>query len=70
MVYEAVTGTGWKGERQMKAKIEFSHKLTVLNGWATNPNKDTISALSEKQAREAVAKIKELWSVLDRRAKR
>ena len=50
-------------------RVELMHKIDVLTHWATNPDKDTISALSEKQAKDAVYKINELWVVLDRRSK-
>ena len=50
-------------------KVEFSHKLTVLYNWAFNPDKDTISALSEKQARELNIKLNECWQIIDRRSK-
>lgn len=50
-------------------RIELMHKLTVLNNWATNPDKDTISALSEKQARELCYEINKLWAIIDRRSK-
>ena len=50
----------------MKAHLELIHQIEVLHNWAVDP-RDTISALAEKQAREAVAKLKALWEVLDRR---
>lgn len=48
-------------------KVEFAHKLTVLYNWGFNPDKDTISALSEKQAKELCYKLNEMWKVIDRR---
>ena len=53
-----------------RARVELMSQISTLYHWANMPDRDTISALSEKQAKEAVVKIKELWAVLDRRAKR
>jgi len=54
----------------MRYKVELSHKLTVLNNWAFNPDKDTISSLSEKQCQELCYKINEMWLIIDRRKKK
>ncbi len=53
----------------MRDHVELSHQVTVLYNWAMNPDRDTISALSNKQAKEAVAHLKELWPILERRSK-
>lgn len=50
-------------------RVELMHQISVLYGWATD-EKDTISALSETQARRALEHLKLLWTHLDRRAKR
>ena len=34
-------------------RIELCHKISVLHSWAMNPDKDTISSLSEDNARKA-----------------
>lgn len=54
----------------MRHHIELSHEITTLYNWSTNPDRDTVSALSDKQAREAVIYLKEIWSILERRRKR
>lgn len=48
-------------------RIELMHKIDVLFHFATNPDKDTISALSETQAREIIYKLNEVWKIIDRR---
>ena len=48
-------------------KVELSHKITVLSNWAFNDSKDTISLLSEKQAKEIVELINQIWTVAERR---
>lgn len=50
----------------MKSHLELIHQIEVLHNWAVDP-RDTISALSERQAKDAVVKLKALWEVLDRR---
>ena len=51
-------------------KVELSHKLTVLHNWAFNPDKDTISALSENQAKALNNLLSMMWEVIERRTKR
>ena len=48
-------------------RIELCHKISVLHSWAMNPDKDTISSLSEDNARKACIHLEKLWSILDRR---
>jgi len=49
-------------------RVELAHKITVLYNWLTDP-RDTVSALSEGQAKKAIIKIEELWKVLERRSR-
>lgn len=51
-------------------RVELSHKLTVLHNWAFNPDLDTISALTEKEAKDITYKINEIWRIIDRRKKK
>lgn len=51
-------------------KVELSHKITVLSQLALNPDRDTISLLSEKRAKELNDMINKMWLVIERRAKR
>ena len=54
----------------MRYKVELSSKLTTLHNWAFDESRDTLSALSEKQAQELCYKINEMWVVIDRRKKK
>lgn len=49
-------------------RVELSHRLTILHNWAFDPERDTISGLTEKQAAEVIRLINEAWMVIDRRA--
>lgn len=51
-----------------RSRVELMHQIGVLYSWATDP-RDTISALSERQAKKAVEEIKTLWEIIDRRSK-
>lgn len=52
----------------MRHHLELLHSITVLYNFATD-EKDTISKLSDKQAKKAVEGIKALWAILERRAR-
>lgn len=54
----------------MRSHTELIHSITVLYNWASNPDRDTVSALTDRQAKEASTKLRELWAVLDRRSKK
>ena len=47
-------------------RVELMNAITVLYNWAVDP-RDTISALSEKQAKQALGKMEELWRTIERR---
>lgn len=47
-------------------RVELMHQISVINNWATD-SRDTISALSEKKAKEAVDTLKQFWKIVDRR---
>lgn len=51
----------------MKYHLELLHQINILHSWATDESKDTLSTISEKNAKEALYRIKALWQVLDRR---
>lgn len=53
-----------------RSRVELAFAISTINNWANMPDRDTISGLTEKQAAEAVRKLKEFWEVVDRRAKR
>lgn len=47
-------------------RVELMHAITVLNNWATDP-RDTISAMSEAQAKRASEYLKGFWVIAERR---
>lgn len=51
-----------------RAKVELAHRLTVLHNWAFQEDKDTLSALTEHQAKDIIKLIGQIWQVIDRRA--
>jgi hypothetical protein len=51
-------------------RVSLMHQISVLYSWASNPDKDTISALSEKQASDAVKHLEAIWAIIDRRKNR
>ena len=52
----------------MRSKVELMHQISVLYNWATTPDRDTISGLSDKQASQACEKLRELWTIVERRS--
>lgn len=53
-----------------RGRVELALVISTLNNWATDESRDTISALSEKQAKEAADHIKKVWTIIERRAAR
>lgn len=47
-------------------RVALMHEISVLYNWATD-ERDTISALSENQAKKAVDHLKKLWVYVERR---
>jgi hypothetical protein len=51
-------------------RVELAHKITVLSNWAFDPDRDTISALSESQARDINIMLTQIWTIIDRRRRK
>lgn len=50
-----------------RGRVELALVINTLHNWATDENRDTISALSEKQAKEAADYLKGAWLIIERR---
>lgn len=49
-----------------RSRVALMHEIGILYGWATD-ERETISALSESQAKKALGHLKALWPLIERR---
>lgn len=47
-------------------RVALMHEITVLYNWASD-ERDTISLLSENQAKRALEHLKKMWTYVERR---
>ena len=51
-------------------RVELAVVISNIHTWATLEDRDTISGLSDKQSKEAVAHLKKFWEIVERRRSR
>ena len=55
------------GGTMTRNKVDLMHRISVLYHWASDSDRDTISALSDKQVKLMLENMEKFWAIKDGR---